>query len=87
MRLEVLSISVVACKVMGWMMDGGTYRDAPFSMPAWLPRSLRLSATRFMTVSASLPLASVPRLARCSTAAIRASNVGEIPSTSSGSLP
>lgn len=63
------------------------HREAPFSTPAWLPRSFKLSATRCIIVSASLPLASVPLLARCSMAAIRASSEGDMPSVSSGSLP
>jgi len=59
---------------------------APFSTPACDPRSLRASATLCTTLSPSLPLASAPRRARLSTAAIRASSEGEMPSTPCKSL-
>jgi len=74
----------------GWEGEGGGgffYRDVPFSMPLWLPRSRNLSATREITSSVSLSFASVPYCARCSIAAMCASSDGDMPSTSSGSEP
>ena len=56
---------------------GSTYRVAPFSTPAWEPKSLRESATRCTIPSASLPFASVPLRTRLSTVARRASREGD----------
>ena len=65
--------------------SSATYLVAPFSIPLWLPRSRSRSTTRLTTPSAELPLSSIPRRARLSIAAIRASSAGEMPSLASKS--
>lgn len=61
---EVVSLLVffLVLRGVGFVEGKGVlcYRDVPLSMPLWLPRSRRLSASREITLSVSLPFASVP---------------------------
>lgn len=77
----VLRLRWVSQGSLKWV-EGELYRVAPFSIAIWLPRSRRCSVTRLTTSSEALPFSSIPRLARLSMAAMRASRAGVMPSFS-----
>lgn len=92
LRWVVRAVWVVIRLVRGVSYRSGdesaevAYRVVPFSIPDCEGSSISESATRLATLSVSLPFASVPRRARLSIAAMRASNEGEMPSAFSKSL-